>query len=429
MESRGTRAAAVAALAAGALFSAPAGAGAEVAGWNFESPRFTVFRALDGQSGWTNTGGYDAEIVQHLGAPLKQQLGEQSLRISNGLWNSWMPNQVHSPGLVDEAGEAEARSRGNTGGKRRSQFAAQFTFLSTQATEQPGLMISVSPTMGLSGTRLSYLRIEDTPGGLDVIFNHAPSPVPDGAGEIGFEEIVVGEDLSRTEPHTVALELDLRDGPDNDVVRVSVDGVLKATGTTWENYYRHDVNMAVSGNLVPTVDRLGFYARAAASSPVTGQGFRIDDVRIESADRLPAPPAAGPAGPAGAPGATGATGATGPQGPDGIAPDGPRVAPALIHEVRLAAAGKATARVFCPAAAGTCRGRATLRADQISLAAGRFAIRGGRSAVVALRVTRRGRPLLRRFDGRTLRLRAVSASHDANGFYGLRSRAFAVEVR
>ena len=50
--------------------------------------------------------------------------------------------------------------------------------------------------------------------------------------------------------------MDFVAGADNDVVKVYVDGQLKVTGKSWENYYRNSTEQAAAGNVVPVVDQL-----------------------------------------------------------------------------------------------------------------------------------------------------------------------------
>ena len=53
----------------------------------------------------------------------------------------------------------------------------------------------------------------------------------------------------------IRFSINLKNGPANDQVKIYVDGVLKKTGTTWEDYYRYDSEQAPQGNKVPTIDR------------------------------------------------------------------------------------------------------------------------------------------------------------------------------
>jgi hypothetical protein len=62
--------------------------------------------------------------------------------------------------------------------------------------------------------------------------------------------------LSRTRAHSIRFAIDFRSGPGNDVVRIFIDGRKKATGPTWEDYYRFDPEQTPTGNQVATVAKL-----------------------------------------------------------------------------------------------------------------------------------------------------------------------------
>jgi hypothetical protein len=62
---------------------------------------------------------------------------------------------------------------------------------------------------------------------------------------------------------------------------------LKATGTTWEDYYRYDPEQAGSGNIVPTTSKLLFREGGTAVPATNGQGYLIDNVSLSSTNILP----------------------------------------------------------------------------------------------------------------------------------------------
>ena len=75
--------------------------------------------------------------------------------------------------------------------------------------------------------------------------------------------------------------IDFKPGAGNDVVQVWIDGVLKATGTSWENYYRYDPEQTPTGNVVPQTRTLLFREGPWAAAPTTaGNGFLIDNVSM-----------------------------------------------------------------------------------------------------------------------------------------------------
>lgn len=84
--------------------------------------------------------------------------------------------------------------------------------------------------------------------------------------------------MSRNEAHTVRLTIDFVDGPRNDVVKVFVNGQLRDTGTSWEDFFRY-----CEGNPTRTVDSMIFQARGLAPMPANqGNGFLIDNLSYAS---------------------------------------------------------------------------------------------------------------------------------------------------
>jgi parallel beta-helix repeat protein len=69
----------------------------------------------------------------------------------------------------------------------------------------------------------------------------------------------------------------LVDGPANDVVQIFVDGVLKHTGTSWEDYFRDE-----EGNPTHTVDSILFRTGGSAAPATSGKGFLIDNLTLFS---------------------------------------------------------------------------------------------------------------------------------------------------
>ena len=147
--------------------------------------------------------------------------------------------------------------------------------------------------------RMSYIRIEDRPSGMDVFFDDYADAAPYGtlanpangcgAGD-DFTEVQVASGLSRGAAHSVKVTIDFVDGPRNDVVKVYIDGTLVHTGTTWEDYFRWCTE---SGGGVPndaaadqsrTVDSLLFRVGGADgfNHRQLWKGFLIDGLSYTS---------------------------------------------------------------------------------------------------------------------------------------------------
>jgi hypothetical protein len=199
----------------------------------------------------------------------------------------------YSPSLHNEAGEADAQSLGFSGGVRQNHFEVQWDFASTVKTaEQAGLQVSTSPDRG-DGARMSFIRMEDLPGGLAVQFADYQDKAPfgsatmpaNGCGPGGDDFVIttVATGLSRSVPHTVKLTMDFINGARNDVVKVFVDGHLRLTGTSWEDFFRWCEGTQNSR----TVDSILFQARTSGGEAVgtLGHGFLFDNLSYASSQR------------------------------------------------------------------------------------------------------------------------------------------------
>jgi hypothetical protein len=263
---------------------------------NFESYSTGI---VNGQDGWVATGSagsgcalYDVAVVTNTYG--YATFGTKSLRISDAVTSGCFGDQTFSKPVVNEAGEASAANNGYSGGVRQPYFEAQWDFASTvPGSEQTGLQIVASPDRG-DGARMSWIQMADTPTGLEVNFydyqDVAPFGTfigdPNGCGTgDNFVESNVVSGLSRTVPHTIKVTVQFVPGPANDIAKVYVDGVLKHTGGSWEDYFRY-----CEGNPTRTVDSLLFRGGGTAHPGNAGKGFLIDNMTLTSGP-VPAPTA------------------------------------------------------------------------------------------------------------------------------------------
>jgi hypothetical protein len=205
--------------------------------------------------------------------------GTKSLRISNAVTSGCFGDQTFSKSLADEAGETTAGNNGLSGGVRQNFFTAQWDFASTvPGAEQPGLSVVASPDRG-DGARMSWMQMADTPTGLEVnFFDYQSGAVEPGCTTgANFISSNVVSGLDRTVPHTIKITMRFVDGPANDVVEVYVDGMLKHTGTSWEDYFRE-----CEGNPTRTVDSILFRTGGAPAPATAGNGFVIDNLSLTS---------------------------------------------------------------------------------------------------------------------------------------------------
>ncbi len=247
-----------------------------------DSTTFDPFQVanVNGQGDWQSTGSFDQSVVSNnYGFPT---FGCKSFRLSNAVTSGSFGNQTFSYSTANEAGETDAVNAGMSGGTRQNHFEAQFDIASTLASQQPGMSLSVSPDRG-DGARMSYLRFDDQAEGIHVYFDDVTSTSDPAV----WNEVDIAT-LDRTAPHTIKFVIDFVDGPSNDVVQIYIDGVLKHTGTTWENYYRFDdESNPTLADESRTVDSLLFRAGGTAAPANSGNGFLFDNVELSTSSILP----------------------------------------------------------------------------------------------------------------------------------------------
>jgi hypothetical protein len=381
---RGRACVAALAVAIGVAHASPASA--DVAAWNFESGLFTIGAPFHGQGGWSMTGppAFDVAVV---GSGGTAGFGSQSLRASNAAASGGFANQPIAPSLADAAGEASSRSSSGSSGDRQPRYDLRFQFRSAQpGAQQAGLVIQLSATDHL-GNRMGVLTLQDTAGGLEVRYFDTPSPACPGgtAGCVSFRETTVVGGLTRGDAHSVRLQMDFVDGPDNDVVQVFVDGSLRFTGETWENYYRNDPEQAAAGNIVPLIDTAAL--RMNTGGGPAGGGFLIDNVRVQTTTPTAAAPVPTPPG---APGGGAGAGAS--------TPTPMRILSAGFNR----RTGIVVARLLCPPEAGQCSASVTVRGDGNVLGRRDLVRSAGKRTTIHLRLTTSRAAKLRRAGKATI---------------------------
>jgi hypothetical protein len=237
---------------------------------DFETSSGYTVGPINGQNGWSDTGGFDANVADLSNFSVSGFGGSQVLQISDAVTSGSFGDQTFAPQLSAAAGEATPRKY----------FSASFQIGTALAAEQPGLHMSVSPDNG-SGARMSYLRFEDQSDGVHVFFDDATDAGPYYT-QANFSDTQIAI-LSHATAHTIGFSMHLVPGPANDVVYITIDGVLKATGTSWEDYYRYDNEQQGSGiDPPPTTSTLLFKEGGAAHLDHAGHGFLVDNVSYAS---------------------------------------------------------------------------------------------------------------------------------------------------
>jgi len=224
---------------------------------NFEPLTYATGN-IGGQNGWVNTVPSTANVVKPPNA-YGSSFGKQSLLITDQVTSGDVQQVLATP-LADSVGETISTSAAFTTGTKYRNFEMQFDIgTSTPGTPQIGQYLSMSPDRG-DGSRMSYLRFVQNTTGIVVMFDDVQGILQLGDPQCSecaasnpgcalfgpcanFVETIVTT-LSTTSKHTIKLTLKTLDGPSNDVVKLYIDGKLVHTGTSWEDYYRYDVEAA-----------------------------------------------------------------------------------------------------------------------------------------------------------------------------------------
>ena len=215
-------------------------------------------------------GAYDQAVVENpAGTPAA--LGARSLRMSNLCASSEFSFQTYSTPVTPPAGENQDNK----------EYIAQFSFMSKAF--QPGLFISVSPDSN-EGSRMSWVGLEDTEDGIQVSVSDTPET--DG----NFVDYP-GPVLSHGEVHTIRFWIKLNPGPNNDLVRIFVDGKdLGQCFTTWENYYRTSPEQEPPPNVNTPANLNSLQFRSSVPTfHATDGGYLFDNVTVTTANG-PGPP-------------------------------------------------------------------------------------------------------------------------------------------
>jgi hypothetical protein len=263
-----------------------AGASVDIHFELLEAPPAYFVGKIHLQDDWLSSGPYDHFVVSNTVPPTSYSyptFGAQSLRISNAITSGSFGDQTFSKRTTNHAGETESSCAGFCQGTRQRHFEVEWDFASTTpAAQQLNLAVTASPDRG-DGARMSFVRLRDTPTGLAVDFVDVQgvSGTRPACGIANFEEATaVASGLNRAAPHTIKITMDLLEGPSNDIVKVYVDGSLRHTGTSWEDYFRYDCEAAAHLGKPPIVNRLLYRTAGPPATNTLLFGFVMDNLSL-----------------------------------------------------------------------------------------------------------------------------------------------------
>ena len=230
---------------------------------------FKTGASIDGQNGWgVSNPAFDQQVVN--------AGGNTVWRVSNAVTSGSFGDMPFAPRLGGIPADPSNPTNSSPGafagetstGTTLDRYRSTFSFRSATGTAQPGARITVSADNGQGG-RQSFIAIRDTGTGINV----ETVDVDKNGIFSGF--IVIASGLAYKPWHTTSVEIQFKDGENNDRVKYYVDGKLVHTATSWEQYYRHfEADLHPKG--VP-VQTLMFRISADPQPQVLGGGYHIDN--------------------------------------------------------------------------------------------------------------------------------------------------------
>ncbi|MFN8633702.1 MAG: right-handed parallel beta-helix repeat-containing protein [Chloroflexota bacterium] len=257
---------------------------------SFESPTYTTGNP-NGQDGFVFTGPYDVAIVSQ---STYAAFGSQSLRMSNASASGSFGDMPFTKSTTSDAGEStvDLTSPWSNHTGRKNGFEAELSFASATGTPQPGLRITISPDRG-DGARMGWAAIRDEAGGLAVDLQAYDFTAAGNPCDRFTDAVTIATGLDRTTTHTLKFVMRFAEGYRNDIVQIYVDGVLRASTPSWEEYFRFcsdEQGPSADGSVAAShaVDSLLFRISETGTYPhvpaYLGAGFLIDNITLNTVD-------------------------------------------------------------------------------------------------------------------------------------------------
>jgi hypothetical protein len=236
-------------------------------------------------------GGTPAWTGADCGATIDQGVvsvsGTKSFRMSNAQISGCF-DDVFTPRTANAAGETTADPGAFPVGTLQPFFDASFTVASSTGGLQPGLKVQVSPDRG-DGSRMSYVGFEHVALGIQFSFYDVQGVTSPAIAPCSSCANFVVHDLGTYDPtvaHTVEISMVFNEGPSNDVVKVFIDGQLKITGGSWEDYYTMDKESSpdplhmVSRTVDSLLIRASGSPTPAEITALLGNGYLFSNIKV-----------------------------------------------------------------------------------------------------------------------------------------------------
>lgn len=214
-------------------------------------------------------------------------------RMSNAHTTSGFSNHPFSPTTAQVAGEpgsslwndfgSDHTKPKNPPGYRANATIATFytrvNFTSATGSPQPGLSLGLSLCAKQSNWCMTLIQLNDNGAGIDIVYwDNTVNQF--NSGSI-FSSTRIASGLSYTAVHSLEMVTYFKDGFNNDVVNIFLDGTLIHTGSTWEVYYYFLGDVDIQPRL-QAVDSLLVRSSGTAQPEYEDGGFFFTEIDVST---------------------------------------------------------------------------------------------------------------------------------------------------
>ena len=246
------------------------------------------------QQGWTTQDSFNTSVGTNFDQTIQDTQNRGRVwRMSNAFTSGTYANQPFSPTTAQVAGEAgsslwndygkdhtkPSNPPGYGGNATTTTFYTRVNFTSATGSPQPGLSLGLSLCAKQSTWRMTLIQLNDSGAGIDIIYYNNTLNQYNNGSTFGSTRIASG--LSYTAVHSLETVTYFKDGFNNDVVNVFLNGTLIYTSGTWEVYYYFLGGVNVQPRL-QAVNSLLVRSSGTAKPSYNGTGFYFTEIGVST---------------------------------------------------------------------------------------------------------------------------------------------------
>ena len=246
------------------------------------------------QQGWTTQDSFNTTVGTNFDQTIQEtQNSGRVWRMSNAFTSGSFSSQPFSPTTAQVAGEmgsslwndfGQDKTKpksppGYGGNSTTTTFYTRVNFSSATGSPQPGLSLGLSLCAKQSSWRMTLIQLNDSGAGIDIIYYNRPlNQYNNGTTK---SNIRIASGLSYTAVHSLETVTYFKDGFDNDVVNVFLNGTLIYTTRTWEVYYYFLGGVNVEPRL-QAINSLLVRSSGTAKPSYDGNGFYFTEIDVST---------------------------------------------------------------------------------------------------------------------------------------------------